>query len=74
VFVEYTLTKPMEIKIELFNVLGKRIVTIQHQRQLSGTYQIDLNKNKNNYVGQFFYSIIANGKSYSKAVLFGIKN
>ncbi len=73
VFVEYILTKPMEIKIELFDVLGKRIVTIQHQRQLSGTYQINLNKDSNNYVGHYFYRIIANGKAHSKSVLFGYK-
>ena len=73
VFIAYTLTKPMEIKIELFNVLGKRIVTIQNERQLSGTYQINLNKDNQNYVGQYFYRIIANGKAHSKSILFGFK-
>ena len=73
VFVAYTLTKPMEIKIELFNVLGKRIVTIQNERQLSGTYQINLNKDNQNYVGQYYYRIIANGKAHSKSILFRFK-
>ena len=73
VFVEYTLTKPMDIKIALFDLSGKRIVTIQHQRQLSGTFQVNLNKANHNYIGQYFYNIIANGKAYSKAILFGIK-
>ena len=70
VFVSYSLKKPMQIEIEMYNILGKKVAQLHHKRQLSGTYQIDLNPLHKNYKGQYFYRIIANDKAYSKSVLF----
>lgn len=70
VFVEFTLNNATEIKIELIDVLGKNLGIIHHQRQLSGTYQVNLNPKHKTYIGQYFYRIIANNKAYSRAVLF----
>ena len=72
VFVEINLAKAMEVKIELFNVSGKKINTVYNKRLLIGKYQVNLNPNNNKYIGQFFYRIIANGEAYSKSILFGI--
>ena len=70
VFVGYTLKNAATIKIELFDVLGKNLGVIFHQRQLSGTYEVDLNALHKNYIGQYYYRILVNDKAYSKAVVF----
>ncbi len=70
VFVAFTLTRAAEIKIDLIDVLGRNLGVIHHQRQLSGTYQVNLNPQYKKYAGQYFYRIIVNGKAYSKAIVF----
>ena len=70
VFVAIKLETAMEIKIELFDVLSRNLGVIHHQRHLSGNYQVNLNPKYKNYAGQYFYRITANGKAYSKAVIF----
>jgi hypothetical protein len=40
--VEYMLRKPSEVKIEVFNILGVRVLEVEHSRQLPGLYHYDI--------------------------------
>jgi hypothetical protein len=49
-----------KVKLLVYNILGKEIVTLVNQRQNSGTYQVDFSGN-NFSSGVYFYQLIVDG-------------
>jgi len=71
VFVSFNLPVAMNVKIELIDILGKNLGMVHNERHLAGTYEVNLNPNHKKYTsGQYIYRIIANGKAFSKSVIF----
>ena len=66
--IEYTLSKNSDVKIIIYDILGKEVNTLVNQKQVSGTYKLNLNGN-NLSSGSYFYSLIVDGVSESKKMI-----
>lgn len=58
--ISYFLEKEMDVKIELFNMLGERVQSIVSEKQNAGEYQVEINTN-NLINGTYFVDV--NGKT-----------
>ena len=66
--IEYTLNKNADVKIIIYNILGKEVNTLVNQKQISGTYKLNLNGNDLSS-GTYFYSLIVDGVIESKKMI-----
>lgn len=66
--IEYTLNKNSDVKIIIYDMLGKEVNTLVNQKQISGTYKLNLNAG-NLSSGTYFYSLIVDGAAESKKMI-----
>ncbi|HBF88468.1 MAG TPA: hypothetical protein DDX39_07495 [Bacteroidales bacterium] len=66
--INYTLNKSQDIKIEVYNILGKKITTLFEGKKPIGEYQITFDAT-NYKSGMYFYSIISNDYTITKKML-----
>ena len=70
VYVEFILKRAMHVEIQLINILGQNVGKVHNERHVSGTYRVNLNPQARRYSpGQYIYSVIADGKAFSKAII-----
>jgi hypothetical protein len=66
--IEYTLNKNSDVKIIIYDILGREVNTLVNQKQIPGTYKLSLNGNDLSS-GTYFYSLVVNGVSESKKMI-----
>ncbi len=66
--IEYSLNKNSDVKIIIYDILGKEINTLVNQKQVSGTYKLNLNASAFSS-GTYFYSLILDGVTESKKMV-----
>lgn len=66
--IEYTLNKNSDVSIIIYDILGKEVNTLVNQKQLSGTYKLNLNASDLSS-GTYFYSLIVDGIAESKKMI-----
>ncbi|VAW23066.1 Protein of unknown function (DUF1501), partial [hydrothermal vent metagenome] len=70
VYVEFVLSRAMEVEVQLVNILGQNIGIIHKERYLQGTHRVNLNPQARRYTpGHYIYRIFVEGKSYSKSII-----
>ena len=52
--IEYQLTRSSEVKIEVYNILGARVLEIEHSNQLPGSYHYEIGADQLN-AGAVYY-------------------
>jgi hypothetical protein len=71
--IRYTLPRPSDVEIEIFNILGQRIKTLLDERQPAGTYKIvwDAKDDFGQAVGSgvYFYRVTAGRESAVKKMI-----
>lgn len=68
--IRYDLPKASAVKLELFDVLGRKVATLVNARQEAGAYQYGLNSSTYNLSsGVYFYSLKANGFVLAKKLV-----
>lgn len=70
-YLEFTLPSPAKIHIELYNIIGQKVGTINNDFLLAGPHKIDIKQaiQKRLFTGQYIYRINYGGKAYSKSIL-----
>lgn len=66
--IEYSLNKNTDVKIIIYDMLGKEVNTLVNQKQVSGTYKLNINA-AGLSSGTYFYSLILNGVTESKKMI-----
>ena len=66
--IEYAIATPGRVQVEIFNLLGERVVTLVDQNQNTGTYRVEFD-GANLSSGVYFYSIRANGFFKTKKMI-----
>lgn len=66
--IEYSLNKNSDVKIIIYDILGKEVNTLVNQKQVSGTYKLNLNASSLSS-GTYFYSLIVDGLVDSKKMI-----
>lgn len=67
----YTLPKTANVRVELYNIMGQKMATLQNGRQLSGEQSLRFNPRQYGLrQGQFFYQIQADERRVSGGVQF----
>lgn len=66
--IEYSLNKNSDVKIIIYDMLGKEVNTLVNQKQVSGTYKLNLNASALSS-GTYFYSLIVDGLVDSKKMI-----
>ncbi len=64
--IQYSLEMTQYIKVEIYNISGQHIKTLQSGRQSASTYTLPVNIERHMVMSPFVYRISANGQSYSK--------
>ncbi|GIV35177.1 MAG: hypothetical protein KatS3mg031_2712 [Chitinophagales bacterium] len=59
--VTYTVEKPAQVSVELFDVMGKKIATLQDEKQTAGTYNLQMPTQQMSR-GVYFVSLSVDGK------------
>jgi len=66
--IEYDLPKSSQVKIEIYNLLGKRVITILDDYKNAGSYKLKIDSN-NLASGVYFYRIQADTYTNSKKMI-----
>ena len=70
VIIEYTLPSSMDVQVQLFNIMGQQMATLDSGNKMAGTHRVSVNTNVNHLAsGQYIYRIIANNKPYSRSIV-----
>ena len=67
--ISYSIAKPSQVTLEIYNVEGSKISTLENSYQSAGTYSIDWQPN-NNASAVYFYKLSVDGQSLVKKMLF----
>ena len=67
--IRYTLNKSSEVKMEVFNVLGKKVKTLVNKYQAEGAYSVTFNPT-NFASGVYYYRLITRDNSSVKKMIF----
>lgn len=72
VLISYTLPISMDVKIQIYNVMGQMIYNRNSEMKFSGNHKLSVKNNAKKMAhGQYTYQIIANGRAYSKSFVIG---
>lgn len=66
--IEYYLNKKSDVKVIIYDILGREIKTLVDQQQIAGTYKLTL-KGSDLTSGTYFYSLIVDGVAESKKMI-----
>jgi hypothetical protein len=66
--IEYNLNKNSEVKVIIYDILGKEISTLVNEKQNTGKYKLNLNGSGLSS-GTYFYSIVVDGLTDTKKMI-----
>lgn len=64
----YSVVKDSKVKLEVFDVLGRKVATLVNQNQPAGSYKVDFNASKLSS-GVYIYTLTSQSQSISKKML-----
>jgi len=70
ILIQYKLPGSMQVKVEIFNVLGQPVSTLFEGHQLQGEHQVTFKEHSAARIasGVYYYRILADGKVYSEPI------
>lgn len=66
--IEYNLNRSSEVKVIIYDILGKEISTLVNEKQNTGKYKLNLNGSGLSS-GTYFYSLVVNGLTDTKKMI-----
>jgi hypothetical protein len=66
--IRFQITKPADVKLTVYDVLGRLITTIVNQKLLSGTYEVDFN-GLDYPSGVYLYQLVSDKFIQSKCMI-----
>lgn len=69
VYIEYELPSSMNVDIQLFDIMGRKVAQLEKGSKFSGKHQVAIRANAGHLAsGQYIYRIYANREVYSRSV------
>ena len=66
--IEYTITEPTDLTIEIYNVMGQKVMNVQSGTQIAGTHTLSVDASNLNS-GLYFVSFTSNGAKTTKQLM-----
>ncbi len=70
VYIEYELPSSMNVDIQLFDIMGRKVAQLENGSKFSGKHQVAIRVNAGHLAnGQYIYRIYANREVFSRSVI-----